>query len=100
VEKNPIQRDVHSPASELLSDDELAALALAADPSAPLDSDAVAWNGAFLHRPGLLPDWYMPTPASARPGRWPRAVVVGLVAGFLLINAFGLCVTSGFISIP
>lgn len=84
---------------EPLSDDELTALALAADPTAPLDPDAVAWNGAMLHQPGLLPDWYMPTPASSRPGRWPRAVVVGLVAGFLLINAFGLCITSGFISV-
>jgi hypothetical protein len=99
VEYSPIEPDPTS-SSEPLSDDELSALALAADPAAPLDPDAVAWNGAMLHRPGLLPDWYMPTPASGRPGRWPRAVVLGLVAGFLLINAFGLCVTSGFISIP
>jgi len=80
------------------SDEELTELALAADPHAPLDADAVAWDGAVLHQPGLLPDWYMPTPASARRGRLPRAVVIGLVVGFLVINGFGLCITSGFIT--
>jgi hypothetical protein len=85
-------------ASAPFSDEELTELALAADPHAPLDGDAVAWDGAVLHQPGLLPDWYMPTPASARRGRLPRAVVIGLVVGFLVINAFGLCITSGFIT--
>jgi hypothetical protein len=80
------------------SDEELTELALAADPYAPLDADAVAWDGAVLHQPGLLPDWYMPTPASARRGRAPRAVVIALVMGFLVINGFGLCITSGFIT--
>jgi len=82
-----------------ISDDELTALALAADPRAPLDPDAVAWNGLMLHRSGLLPDWYMPTPAAMRTERLPRALVITLIVGFLAINAFGLCITSGFISI-
>lgn len=85
------------PDSAPFTDDELTALALAAYPHTPLDPGAVAWDGAVLHQPGLLPDWYMPTPA-ARRGRLPRAVVITLVAGFLMINAFGLCITSGFIS--
>jgi hypothetical protein len=84
---------------EQISDQELTALALAADPSVPLDRDAVAWDGAILHQPGLLPDWYMPTPAGSRDGRWPRSVVIGLTVGFLMINAAGLCITSGFISL-
>ena len=83
--------------SRPITDEELTLLALAADPHAPLDPDAAAWDGAVLHQRGLLPDWYMPTPA-ARRGPLPRAVVIVLVAGFLVINAFGLCVTSGFIS--
>jgi hypothetical protein len=95
-----IQRQPLSPvSSEQFSDEELTALALAADASAPLDRDAVAWDGAILHQPGLLPDWYMPTPAGSRVGRWPRSVVIGLTVGFLMINAAGLCVTSGFISL-
>jgi hypothetical protein len=82
-----------------ISDDELAALALAADPDVPLDADAVAWDGVMLHRSGLLPDWYMPTPAAIRTGRLPRTLVIILIVGFVAINAFGLCITSGFISV-
>lgn len=80
------------------SDDELTELALEADPNALLEPDAVAWHGSFGLQSGLLPEWYMPTPRSSRQGPWPRAVVIALIAGFLLINAFGLCITSGFIS--
>ena len=82
-----------------ISDEELTALALAADPNATIDDDAVAWSGQVLHRSGLLPDWYMPTPAAMRTGRLPRALVITLIVGFVAINAFGLCVTSGFISV-
>ncbi len=81
------------------TDEELTELALNADPLAPLDPHAVAWEGAILHRPGLLPDWYMPTPAASRRGRFPRSVVVLIVVGFLIIDGFGLCITSGFLSL-
>jgi len=63
----------------LISDDELAAEALAADPDL------------------VLPDWYMPAPdggATVRRG-WRRRVGVGLVTTFVLINAAGLCSTYG-----
>ena len=83
---------------DTLSDEELTALALAADPNAPLDPDAKPWDGAVLHQHGLLPDWYMPTPAGARLARLPRTLVISLIVGFLMINAAGLCITSGFIS--
>ncbi|MGH9019820.1 MAG: hypothetical protein ACRDV0_02240 [Acidimicrobiales bacterium] len=85
--------------AEPISDEELCALALAADPDAPLAPDAVAWDGAVLHQRGLLPDWYMPTPAPTGRSGLSRALVIALVVGFVAINALGLCITSGFISI-
>jgi hypothetical protein len=88
------------PESEQWSDEELAALALGADPNAPLGPDAVEWRAAILHRPGLLPDWYMPTPVATRRGGWPRTVILIVIIGFLIIDGFGLCVTSGFLSLP
>jgi len=84
---------------EVWTDEELTALALGADPNAPLDPDAHEWEGAILHRPGLLPDWYMPTPLASRGGRWTRNVVLLVVFGFLVIDGFGLCITSGFLSL-
>lgn len=80
------------------SDDELTALALAADPNAVLDPNAVAWSGIGFEPPGLLPNWYMPVPSYQLRGRLSRAVVITLIAGFLVIDAFGLCITSGFLS--
>jgi hypothetical protein len=78
---------------EELTDEELAALALAADPDVPLSDDAVpirAHDGEEL-----LPDWYMPAPTSgARPG-WRRRIAITAVSSILLINAAGLCVTYG-----
>jgi hypothetical protein len=81
------------------SDDELTALALAADPHAPLDPDAVPWNGSSNSYQSPLPEWYMPTAMAVRHGRATRVTVIVIIAGFLLIDAFGLCVTSGFISL-
>lgn len=77
------------------SDDELEALALAADPNAPLAPDAVAWT--FPHGLNPLPEWYMPVATASGRGRGTRLVVAALVVGFLVIGAFGLCITSGFI---
>ena len=83
-----------------LDDDELAALALAADPDAPIDPDAVPF-GPGGSGAELLPAWYMP-PALAAPSlasgatRRRRRWVVGLVVGALVVvNGFGLCVTYG-----
>ncbi|MGA2519361.1 MAG: hypothetical protein ABSG81_00900 [Acidimicrobiales bacterium] len=78
-----------------LSDDELTALALAADPDAPLDADAVPFDLYLATAAAPLPAWYM-APARARHlGRVSRMVVLGLVASFLIIEAFGLCSTYG-----
>ena len=86
----------------VISDDELSALALAADPDAGVADGAVPLR-EFLGAGGptseLLPDWYMPAPAGA--GRllqgWRRRVVLLIVASFVLLNAYGLCSTYGYV---
>jgi hypothetical protein len=80
------------------SDDELSALALAADPITTLADDAMPWGGGDARTPSLLPNWYMPSPSYHLRGRWTRAIVITLIVGFLVIDAFGLCITSGFLS--
>jgi len=80
------------------SDEELSAMALAAEPITALDADAMPWGGGDARTPSLLPNWYMPSPSYHVKGRWTRAVVITLIVGFLVIDAFGLCITSGFIS--
>lgn len=80
------------------SDDELTALALAADPHAPIDPDAVPWRGGGDQR-SILPEWYMPRPMAIGRGRTTKIIIISIIVGFLLIDAFGLCVTSGFISL-
>ena len=85
-----------------LTDDELAALALAADPDVAVDRDAVClWDLSPSETPRLLPDWYMPSPMGG-PGiltGWRRRVArfsVGfIIVSFLVINAYGLCNTYG-----
>jgi hypothetical protein len=81
-----------------VSDDELTALALAADPDAPVADDAVnLWELAGAGSMPLLPQWYMPAPAGG--GRqlhdWRRWVVPAVIAAFVVINAYGLCSTYG-----
>ena len=80
---------------DVLSDEELTVLALAADPRAPLDPDAVPWSGVAAFPQGLLPDWYMPRP----PPPPTTVVIVAIIVGILVIDAFGLCITSGFLSL-
>ena len=77
-----------------ISDDELEALALAADPEQPLDPDAVPIAPA----PGMsgqLPAWYMPPTSSVR-GKARRVLLGGLVVVLVVISGAGLCVTYGF----
>ena len=78
-----------------ITDEELTALALAADPDAPLDPEAVPLSAYLAQIPGLLPGWYMP-PAMASSGhRWRTAVILAIVVAFLMIEAWGLCSTYG-----
>jgi hypothetical protein len=81
-----------------VSDDELTALALASDPDVEVDDDAVCLADLLdPAAPRLLPEWYMPAPMGpAGPLRgWRRAIVLLVVASFLLITAAGLCNTYG-----
>lgn len=76
------------------TDDELSALALAADPDAPIADDAVPFQQPAADG-ALLPEWYMPVPASSRRTR-PRVVAVAAIIGSLVVvNGAGLCVTYG-----
>jgi hypothetical protein len=79
-----------------ISDEELTALALAADPDAALDDDAVPFGGgADDDDPdALLPAWYMPR--AVRHGRRRhRLVIAGIIGALLVVNGAGLCVTYG-----
>ena len=82
---------------ERLSDEELTALAMAADPDAPIPDDAVPFG-----RRGddaLLPSWYMPVPATLVRSTSKRAAVGVIVLSLLALNAAGLCVTYGVVEI-
>lgn len=78
----------------LVDDEELARLAMAGDPEAPLPPDAVPWSP---DRDGadLLPDWYMPAPAGTPLQGWRRAVAWLIVGAALAVVASGLCNTYG-----
>ncbi len=79
----------------VISDEELAELALAATPEPALTDDAVPIRGLDDGGVDLLPEWYMPASAGhAEPG-WRRRLAVVVVGAILLINAAGLCVTYG-----
>jgi hypothetical protein len=82
-----------------LSDEELTTMALAADPHAPIDANAVPWRGGPSSHQSLLPDWYMPSPMAVRHGRATQFTIIFIIVGFLVIDAFGLCITSGFLSL-
>ncbi|MGH9080543.1 MAG: hypothetical protein ACRDYE_10815 [Acidimicrobiales bacterium] len=78
-----------------LTDAELTELALAADPDAPWDDEAVPMALYLGQARGLLPDWYMPAPMLRRAGAWRVPVVLVVVAAFVIIEALGLCSTFG-----
>jgi len=88
-----------------VTDDELTEQALAADPDAGVSEDAVPLSELLGAAGGggrtgeLLPDWYMPAPMGTTRllHGWRRRVVLLIVASFLLINAYGLCSTYGWV---
>jgi hypothetical protein len=77
------------------TDDELAELALAADPDQKPDPDAVAMSDYMGESYGPLPDWYMPAPRVRGQSPLRTAIVLSIVVSLLLIEALGLCVTYG-----
>jgi hypothetical protein len=76
---------------ETWSDDELEALALGAQPDAPLDDDAVPINLFGDPISGLLPSWYMPPAVARHVTGWRTPVIVAIVAVLLGLEALGLC---------
>jgi len=85
-------------AVEVVTGEELDALALAADPSAPIPDDAVPYDQVVGSGPELLPDWYLGHAVTVHASRWRRPVILAVVGAFLLIDAAGLCSTYGFLS--
>jgi hypothetical protein len=89
--------DDEAAATERFSDEELAELAMRAEPSDPFAPDAVPFGGGDHDGVAatLLPDWYMPAPSLRRTST--RTVVFSsLVLALLVIDVMGLCVTYGF----
>jgi hypothetical protein len=86
---------------ESLTDAELTALALAADPHAPLPAEAVPIDVHLARFGPQLPSWYMPPVASHGPshGRWTwkAPFVIAIISAFLLIDVMGLCNTYGIL---
>jgi hypothetical protein len=83
-----------------ISDEELTALALSADPGSPFADDAVPMRSLQAEGEPLLPDWYMPVDASRARHDWRTVVAIALAVGLVLCNAFAICVTYGFPEIP
>ncbi len=79
-----------------IDDELLAELAMAADPDAEIDDDAVPF-GLADRGADLLPAWYMPgTLHGSEHHRVRRSVVVaGIVLSMLIVNGVGICVTYG-----
>ena len=79
----------------VFSDEELTALALAADPDTPIPPDAVPFG--VTTGADLLPAWYMPAPQLSASTRSPRRIfaVTAIVVSLVVLNGVGLCVTYG-----
>jgi hypothetical protein len=93
--------DVDTDISDLdLSDEELAELAMAADPHVQVEDDAVPLRSLGADDSTLLPDWYMPVVQRRASSDWRAAVAVAIAVGLVLINAFAICVTYGSPSMP
>jgi len=76
-----------------ITDEELEAEALAADPDAPFAADAEPFGGA--PDAGLLPAWYMPISGPVRRTRTRRIIVAAIIVSLVVVNGAGLCVTYG-----
>lgn len=80
-----------------VTDDELCALALAADPDVLIADDAVPFAEVVgTDADGPLPAWYMPAAAGGRLlSGWRRVPPLMVVGSLMVINASGLCITYG-----
>lgn len=78
-----------------VTDEELTALALAADPDAPLPDDAVPFTVPGADADGLLPSWYMPAAVRFPRSRMRTVAAILVISGFVVINVLGMCITYG-----
>lgn len=80
-----------------VTDEELTAQALAADPDAPLPADAVPLGRLDDGFPALLPSWYMPAPVGSPSARTRRhkTAAIAVSLGLAAINCAGFCITYG-----
>ena len=85
----------HEASDAPITDEELTAMALAADPLAPISDDAVPMAVHLAQFGSALPLWYMPPVLTRAGGRWRVPVVATVIGAFLLIEALGLCNTYG-----
>ncbi|CAN5474381.1 hypothetical protein BH10ACT1_BH10ACT1_39880 [soil metagenome] len=84
------------------TDEELTVQALAASPADVADDAAVSyWDVVAPRDLGLLPDWYMPSPSagSRRLAGWRRQIVFLVTGSIVVINAVGLCITYGHVTL-
>ena len=81
-----------------IDDDELAAMALGADPNPVIDPDQPPWS-AVGHDVALLPGWYMAPLSGTRRGTAAKVTIGVIIASFVVINALGLCVTYGWVTV-
>ncbi len=89
---------------ELLTDEELTDLALAADPDAGVAADAVPIGELVASEDArnaddVLPSWYMPPIARRSLYGWRRRVVLLIVISFVAAAAYGLCSTYGILGL-
>jgi hypothetical protein len=82
-----------------ISDDDLTTLALNADPHPTIDPHVAPWRPMADAVTGLLPDWYMPTPSGSHRGKGAKIAIGVIIASFVIVNALGLCITNGFLTI-
>jgi len=83
------------PGDEPISDEELEALALAADPNETAGIDAVPFFATPAYGAHLLSSWYMPAVAMRRSSGWHKPVVIAIVATLVVLEALGLCSVFG-----
>ena len=83
--------------TDVITDTELCALALAADPDQPVHEDAIPIDVylAAASPVASLPTWYMAPVTARAAGRVRTVVILCVVGAFVLIEAFGLCSTYG-----
>ena len=89
-----------APAGYGFTDVELTELALGADPLENLERGASPLPGSFPDDADTdLPCWYMPPATNTTRSTWRTAVVLVLIASFVMINGLGLCITYGYLEI-